>query len=101
MSAKQAPRPIVDIWYKTSTGDIFEVVAFDEQDDAIEIQYLDGSLEELDDDTWVSLNPKVIDPPREALAEAYGDEDDEGGFNDAADLDSHEGDWPGAVDEYE
>ena len=51
MSPKQPPQPTVDVWYKTTNGDMFEVVAVDEQDDAIEIQYLDGSLEELDDDT--------------------------------------------------
>jgi len=89
---------MVDIWYKTSNGDMFEVVALDEQDDAIEIQYLDGSLEELDEDTWESLNPQVIDPPHEALADAYDDED-EGDYNEVAD--PGDLDWSGAFDEYE
>ena len=98
MAAKQPPRPMVDIWYKTSNGDMFEVVAFDEQDDAIEIQYLDGSLEELDEDTWESLNPRIIDPPHEALADAY-DEDGDEDYNEVAD--SGDMDWSGAFDEYE
>ena len=101
MSPKQPPQPTVDVWYKTTNGDMFEVVAVDEQDDAIEIQYLDGSLEELDDDTWQSLEPKVINPPREALADAYeGDEDDED-FSEASDLDGGDGEWSGSFDDYE
>ena len=71
MPRKQPPQPSIDVWYKTSTGDIFEVVAVDPQDDSIEIQYLDGSLEELDSDAWQSAEPKVIDPPHEAMGDDY------------------------------
>lgn len=99
MPAKQAPRPMVDLWYQTCNGDRFEVVATDDQDDAIEIQYLDGAVEELDEDTWESLNPQVIDPPHEALAGAYGDEDGEGDADELGDAGNLG--WPGAFDEYE
>lgn len=101
MSAKQPSRPMVDIWYKASNGAIFEVVATDEKDDAIEIQYLDGSLEELDDDVWESLDPKVIAPPREALAEASDSDEGEADYEDAIDLDGNEGDWSSSLEEYE
>jgi hypothetical protein len=101
LSAKQAPRPTVDIWYKTSNGDMFEVVAVDEQDDAIQIQYLDGSLEELDDDTWLNLEPKVIDPPREALADAYEGDEGEEDYSEVSDLEAGEGEWSSAFDDYE
>lgn len=87
MSAKSTPRPMIDVWYKTSQGDMFEVITVDEQEDAIEIQYLDGSLEELDDDAWSSLAPKEIDPPREAVDGAYDDAEEGEDFDDEADHD--------------
>ena len=101
MSAKQAPRPTVDHWYKTSNGDKFEVVAVDEQDDAIQIQYLDGSLEELDDDTWQSLEPKVIDPPREAMANAYEGDEGEEDYDEVSDYGGGDGEGSSSFDDYE
>lgn len=99
MSAKQAPRPSVETWYKTSNGDMFEVVAIDVKDEAIQIQYLDGSVEELDGDDWESLDPTVIDPPREAIAEAYDEGESE--YDDVADHEGAEGDWSGPLEDYE
>jgi len=102
MSAKQPARPMVDVWYKTTQGDMFEVVAVDEQEDAIQIQYLDGAVEELDDDTWSSLEPKIIDTPREAMADGYdGEEDTDEDFNEVSDLDSMEGGWSGTYDDFD
>ncbi len=66
---------MIEAWYKTENGEVFEVVAID--DDGIGIQYLDGMLEELDSDDWDSLSPREVSPPREALAQDYehgGDE---------------------------
>ena len=101
MARKQPPQPSVDVWYKTAGGDVFEVVAVDPEDDAIEIQYLDGSLEELDVDSWAGMDPKVIDPPHEALAENYKEEGDKGNYQDLVDLDSNDREWSGLFDEYE
>lgn len=102
MPRKQPPQPSIDVWYKTSTGDIFEVVAVDPQDDSIEIQYLDGSLEELDSDAWQSVEPKVIDPPHETMGDDYeeraGFEED---YHELVDLDSNDREWSGLFDEYE
>lgn len=99
MSVKEPLRPSIENWYKTSEGNMFEVVAVDEQDDTIGIQYLDGSLEELDGDTWLGLDPKVINPPREFMANSY--EGDEGAeiYEDVSDLDNIEGGWSNIVDE--
>jgi len=44
-------KPVVGDWYEGRDG-IFEVVAADEADGSIEIQYHDGSLEELELDDW-------------------------------------------------
>lgn len=102
MPRKQAPQPSIDIWYKTPNGDIFEVVAIDQHEDAIEIQYLDGSVEELDADAWQSVEPEVINPPHEAMAADYEEEGEfEEDYRDIVDLDSNDREWSGLFDEYE
>jgi hypothetical protein len=68
-------KPIVGQWYRGSTDQLFEVVAIDDQDETIEIQYFDGSVTEVDFDGW-------NDQLRDELLEA---------------ADAPE-DWSGAVD---
>jgi len=43
--------PIVGDWY-SSHGERFEVVAVDDDERTIEVQYADGTLAELDVDDW-------------------------------------------------
>ena len=43
--------PVVGDWYR-SHGQLFEVVAIDDDDDIIEVQHADGDLEEIDMDDW-------------------------------------------------
>lgn len=96
-TAKSSVRPMIETWYKTREGDMFEVVAVDEQEDAIEIQFLDGSVEELDEDGWSTLEPKVIDPPREVFG---GAPDEEAEAFDDDEPDEGDGrDWDGGADE--
>jgi len=49
-----APHPGIGDWYRMSGGALFEVVAFDDDDGTIEIQYFDGTVEELDIEDWES-----------------------------------------------
>ena len=42
-------------WFQTVHGDLLEVVASDESDGSIEVQYFDGTVEELDIETWYDL----------------------------------------------
>jgi hypothetical protein len=50
-----APLPRIGEWYRHTTGgDSFEVVAFDEDDGTIELQYFDGTVEEMDTEDWDS-----------------------------------------------
>jgi len=49
-----APPPSIGDWYRHTGGDAFEVVAFDEDDGTIEIQYFDGTVEEMDTEDWDS-----------------------------------------------
>jgi hypothetical protein len=47
-----APSPEVGNWYRANGADLFEVVAFDNDDGTIEIQYFDGTVEEMDIEDW-------------------------------------------------
>jgi hypothetical protein len=42
------PQPGIGDWYRLHGGDSFEIVAVDEEDGTIDIQYFDGTLEEMD-----------------------------------------------------
>lgn len=70
-----AMKPIVGQWYRGVTNELFEVVAIDEGDETIEIQYFDGTVTEMEFDAW---NEQLLDQ-----------------MLDAADAPE---DWSGAVD---
>ena len=59
------PTPHIGDWYKSTTGDAFEVVAQDDDDDTLELQYYDGTVEELDAESWESMQPQPIEPPED------------------------------------
>jgi hypothetical protein len=46
------PQPGIGDWYRLDSGSLFEVVAFDDDDGTIEIQYFDGTVEEMDIEDW-------------------------------------------------
>src|SRR3979490_188370 len=46
------PQPAIGDWYRLSGGALFEVVALDDHDGTIEIQYFDGTVEEMDIEDW-------------------------------------------------
>ena len=46
------PQPGIGDWYRLNGGSLFEVVALDDDDGTIEIQYFDGTVEELDIEDW-------------------------------------------------
>ncbi len=47
-------RPGIGEWYRLRGGESLEVVAFDEAEGTIEVQYFDGTVEEFDLDDWRS-----------------------------------------------
>ena len=56
--------PEVGCWYKNMEDKSeFEVVAIDDDDDTIEIQYLDGELEEYELESWYLLTLRYIATP--------------------------------------
>lgn len=59
------PSPQIGDWYKSPVGDAFEIVASDDDDDTLELQYFDGTIEELDRETWETLHPQPVEPPED------------------------------------
>ena len=59
------PAPVVGNWYARSGGDSFEVGAIDRDDSTIEIQYFDGTIEELDFDEWRDEEIVAASPPED------------------------------------
>jgi hypothetical protein len=57
--------PTVGIWYQAATHETFEIVAYDAVSGLIEIQYFDGTVEELDLDTWNEQLFTTIEPPED------------------------------------
>ena len=51
-------KPIVGQWYRGATNELFEVVAIDDEDETIEVQYFDGSITEMEFDGW---NEQLVD----------------------------------------
>jgi hypothetical protein len=49
-----APQPKIGDWYRVSGGELFEVVAIDDDDATIDIQHFDGTVEEMDREDWES-----------------------------------------------
>ncbi len=53
-------------WYKRpDLNDLFEVVAIDDDEGTIEIQYFNGEIEELDKSSWKQLQIATAAPPED------------------------------------
>jgi len=59
------PAPVIGQWYRRAGGDSFEVVAIDPDDRTIEIQYFDGTIEELELDDWMEDEILSTEPPED------------------------------------
>src|ERR1700735_2869715 len=80
-------KPIVGQWYRGATNELFEVVAIDDQDETIEVQYFDGTVTEIEFDSW---NEQLLD---ELIDSADAPEDWSGAVDvEAEDLDRDFGD---------
>lgn len=91
--------PVVNSWYRDKeTERVFEVVALDEDDGTIEIQYFEGEIEELDIDNWYELSLNSIAAP-EDWSGPYDDlvPDDFGDTEDPM----HPETWASPFDEYD
>ena len=57
--------PRVGDWYQNISGENFEIVALDEEEATLEIQYFDGAVEEVDFDSWHEMEITPIEPPED------------------------------------
>ncbi len=73
--------PTVGTWYAhRGKGQLFQVVAFDEDDGLIELQDFEGDVDEVDLDTWLEMPLDPAAPPedwRGPLEVESGDAEDE------------------------
>ena len=77
-----APQPGIGDWYRQKEGGtLFEVVAFDDDDGTIEIQYFDGTVEEMDVEDWESQWEdgalETADPPEDWTGSVDVEPDDD------------------------
>ncbi|NVK23214.1 MAG: hypothetical protein HWD86_11910 [Kangiellaceae bacterium] len=69
-------------WYKRSDlNAIFEVVAIDEDEGTIEVQYFNGEIEELDQSSWQLLTLSAAAPPEDWTGAIEADDFDFGETN--------------------
>jgi hypothetical protein len=65
--------PTVGKWYENlEEGETFRVLTVDEDSELVEIEYLDGEIEELDLDGWHEMDLEPTEEP-----EGWSDEDDD------------------------
>ena len=70
------PQPVIGMWYVRPGSEAFEVVAFDRDDRTIEIQYFDGTVEELDLDEWREGEIRVTEAPEDWTGSVDVDNED-------------------------
>jgi hypothetical protein len=58
-------KPIIGEWYQSPEELEFEVVAIDEEDGTVEIQYFDGAIQELDFASWGQMPLQAVQPPED------------------------------------
>ena len=57
--------PVIGHWFRRANGTLFEVVAVDESDSTIEIQQFDGTIDEVDLESWPELLPVEVSAPED------------------------------------
>ncbi len=68
--------PVIGNWYRKENGERFEIVAVDVDDATIEIQYFDGTIEELDMDAWEEMPLEEVEPPEDWTGSVDVDEEE-------------------------
>ena len=89
--------PTVKQWYEDLENDeTFQVLKVDEDKETVEIQYLDGEIEELDIDSWAELDLELTEEP-----EGWSGSDAEDDEEDDDEEDEDDDDWDDDEDDDE
>lgn len=85
--------PVVGQWYQNvEEEETFRVLTVDEDAELVEIEYLDGDIEELDLEEWHELDLELTDEP-EGWSEDDEDEDDDWDEDEEEDEEDEDDDW--------
>lgn len=95
------PAPIVGDWYRRQGGELFEIVAIDEEDGTIEVQHFDGTVEELDFEAWADQWEESLIETAEAPEDWTGSVDVEPEDGDERDELSSERQWLSPLDYFD
>lgn len=75
-------KPIVGNWYRRINGSLLKVVAVDEDDGTIEVQFFDGTIDEVDIDSWNGLLLELVGAPEDWSGSVDMDPEDFSGGED-------------------
>lgn len=91
-------RPEVGLWFShRGKGQMFQVVAIDEDEGVVEIQDVDGDVDEIELDSWPALLLERAEPPEDATGPAEESDPDE--LGDSAEFDAPSRNWRSPLDE--
>ena len=85
MSARRVipvPEPAIGRWYRRTNGQMFEIVAIDDDDATIELQFFDGTIDEVDRETWSKLLIQRVAAPEDWSGSVDMDPEDFSGRED-------------------
>jgi hypothetical protein len=89
--------PVAGQWYENiDENESFRVLSVDPDSELVEIEYLDGDIEEIDLDTWQEFDLDKIEQPEGWSAPEAEDEEDE---KDDKEDEDDEDDWDDEDDE--
>jgi hypothetical protein len=96
--------PVVGQWYENiDENESFRVLSVDEDAELIELEYVDGDIEEIDVDTWAEFDLDKIEQPEGWSGAPVGakddDDDDEEDEDDDWDEDEDDDDEDDDLDE--
>src|ERR1043165_5202319 len=85
--------PVPGKWFENKEEEeTFRVLSVDEDEELIEIEYLDGEIEELDLDTWHELDLEPTEEPEGWSDDADDDEEEDDDFDDDEEEDEDDDD---------
>jgi len=77
--------PVIGHWYRRANGNLLKIVAVDEEDATIELQFFDGTIDEVDFDTWNSQLLERVGAPEDWSGSVDMDPEDFSG-NDSGEI---------------
>jgi Family of unknown function (DUF6763) len=81
-------------WYENlEDEESFRVLTVDEDSELVEIEYLDGEIEEIDLETWHEMDLEQIDEPEGWAKSDEDDEDEDEEEEEDEDEDEDDDDW--------